>query len=175
MRSRKLTWREEAVDGLTAQSARQQEQIEALVAGQERRDKRLAYYESSNAPPSANSMEWKKQKRRGDERHKNDPDAQGTKPETSKAQTEPSEPKTASQSGAEPEDPETAGADAEPEPEPEQPDTSAPEQAEPEAGGQGTEPETSEAAEPEPQAAEPETLEPEEAEPQDRAEPLPTT
>ena len=47
---------------------------------QEYRDKKLAYYESPNAPPSANPMEWKRQKR------KNDPDAQGKKPDIKQSQ-----------------------------------------------------------------------------------------
>ena len=64
MQGRRPTWREqqEIIEGLSTKVSRLQEQIETLLEGQAYRDKKLAYYENPNTPPSAESMEWKMKK-----------------------------------------------------------------------------------------------------------------
>ena len=71
---------QEIIDSLTARDARNQEQIEALLAGQKRRDKKLSYYENPNMPPSSNSLAYIKSRRQRAEQRKDNPDAQGKKP-----------------------------------------------------------------------------------------------
>ena len=71
---------QETIKDLMVQNARLQEQIETLLEGQAYRDKKLAYYENPNTPPSADSLEWKMKRRQTAKERESDPDAQGKKP-----------------------------------------------------------------------------------------------
>ena len=80
IRQEQTAKQQEIIATLTARDARNQEQNEALLAGQKHRDKRLSYYQNTNAPPSSDSLAYKKARHQRVKERKNNQTRRCKKP-----------------------------------------------------------------------------------------------